>query len=282
MLDELAGAPLPENFSYEETALVGVFDILGYRGMLEEANDLKEIGARLAKFHRIITECGEEKTRFSYEGRVSCGNPDAILASDTYIIYQLLRKPENVAQFLWNAHRMLFYAFHYEMPIRGAVSTGPLLVSKEERIYIGTSILEAFQWEKRQEWAGASLCPSLAEYIKAEKLEELLFPLVVPYAIPVKEGVPGLEYAINWVADIANWINPEFLHWMFRFNDENKQPSPDVARKIENTRNFLRYTTHLNASTGPYTGPENRRIVAEKHPNGFRYIRFVLDDAEEE
>jgi hypothetical protein len=272
------------DFDVFPNALVGVFDFLGFHELMDSAKDtdgLLKLGAQVKLVADIVRECGGERTMFTVDGKRSTTVPLVLQASDTFLVVKEGAEPQDILQFLWDIHQMLFYAVIYEMPLRGAVSKGPILFSRDRRLFLGRAAFEAVQLERAQEWSGACLSPSMVEHIEAVGLRDRLFPLVVSYDVPWKENkAPQMSanHAINWVADVMDFIHPDWLPTRFRKGSSAEDAT--VKRKIENTRAFLRHVLAVKEEHGPFSSPENRRVVLEPYnPSlGGRVIRFILDD----
>jgi hypothetical protein len=255
------------------SALVAAFDFLGFKYMMQNADDLWRLGAQAKIVLDLIRATGEEETAFTFEGERSTSVPFVMNVSDTIIFVGPSNRPVDIIQFLWNAHQVMFYSVQAGMPLRGALCTGEILVSRERRLFLGPAVLEALSLERLQEWSGACLSRGLVEHIQAVGLAQRLFPLVVPYPVPWKPSATarGADYALNWIADSMSFIAPEFLPTKF---PEGRTPGDSsVDQKIANTQAFLRHIVDLRRDHPPFKWPHNRRLVLESG----QPIRVVLD-----
>ncbi len=263
------------DFIRSKDALIGVFDFLGFKGKMS-GHSLLDISSQFIAISDIVKSCGESCNRFEVDGKISKLTPEIIRMSDTIIVYALEREPQDVIQFLWSVHHMLFYAMLYKFPLRGALTTGEMLISKDPIMLFGPALLEAFELEKSQEWSGACIGPSLKSYISGAGISEEIFPLVLPYNVPFKKNAKlNSDLAINWVADFAHKILQNDLPNKFQ---PFEQGSPEET-KVNNTVEFLEFALEQKRQHGPYRCPKNRKIVLEPCPDlGGRVVRFISDD----
>lgn len=276
-----AGGPPPfEGFDidvseleYYPNALVAAFDFLGFKHMMQTADDLWRLGAHTKMVLDLIRATGEANTAFSFEGDTSTSVPFIMNVSDTIISVGPSNRPADILQFLWNAHQLMFYSLQAGMPLRGALCTGEILISRERRLFMGPAVLEALSLERLQEWSGACLSSGLVKHLDSTGLSSQLFPLVVPYPVPWKAGVMnhGVNYALNWIADSMSFIAPDHLPTKF----PKGRPSDDssVDQKILNTQAFLREIVVLRQTHPPFKWPHNRHLVLEPG----KPVRVTLD-----
>jgi len=262
----------PDN-SHSRSALVGAFDILGLKRIMSNAN-LPELSDRLERLIRIVKGCGEEPSIFEVGGLRSSGVPVVLQASDSFVVFSVVESDADVVQLLWNVHHLIYHAIQQDLPIRGAIAFGEALVRTEPPMFIGPAVAEAFGWEHRQAWAGACLSPSLESHLNARALREVLFPLVVPYAIPL-ETCRKSGLAVNWTADALYFMDP--VHARTKF-PECPPSDPDhdrVMKKVDNTVQFLEHCLTIKRQHGYFLGPTNRRVVLGPPTKDGRLIRIV-------
>lgn len=124
--------------------------------------------------------------------------------------------------------------------IRGALAYGECLVGHAEGLVIlGEPILEAYEWERKQEWIGGILCPS-AELLMRNGEQRVPGFLtanrcIAEYCAPLK-GEPSTTPKERLVIDWASGT--------MRLGAQPRRPqlhpslSPDVERKVRNTLVF--------------------------------------------
>ena len=258
---------------HSRSALVGAFDILGLKRLMR-TTDLLELSDQLECLIQILRGCGEEPCVFEVGGRRSSGVPVVLQASDSFVVFSDVKSDADVVQLLWNVHHLIFHAIQRELPIRGAIAYGEALVQTEPPIFIGPAVAEAFEWEKRQAWAGACLAPSLESHVSRSHLGEALFPLVVPYALPLHEDrQDGL--AVNWTSDAFYFMEPSHARTKFRDCPASDPDYPRVMEKVNNTVQFLDHCLGIKREHGYFLGPTNRRVVLGPVEDRYRLVRIV-------
>ncbi len=162
---------------------------------------------------------------------------------------------------------MMFYAILAGYPLRGALTTGKLLIKKDHTLLLGKALEEAFEFEKQQIWSGACICSSLQLYLNEIGLQDDLFPQILPYPIPFKDGTfkdgeTPPSFALNWI-DVFNWISPDYIIEKFR----PFEPGSYEEKIAANTKEFLNFAVDQIAKCEKNWGPVNRRIVLEPAPD---------------
>src|SRR5208283_3668292 len=125
------------------SALVGVFDILGFRRIMSDT-DLPSLSARLENLIQIAKGCGEQQSVFEIEECRSSEVPIVLQASDSFVVFSDIKSAADVVQFIWNIHHLVFHAISMGMPIRGAIAYGEALVQTDTVLFIGPAVIEAF------------------------------------------------------------------------------------------------------------------------------------------
>lgn len=243
------------------SALVGAFDFLGFRHVMQTADDLWRLVAHVKLVADLIRVVAEARSLFTVDGAEPSGRPFVLNVSDTILVVSPSSEPPDTLQFLWNTHQVLFHSIQAGMPLRGAVTVGDVLVSRERRLFLGPAVLEALALERSQEWSGACVSSMLLDRIEAAGIMERVYPLIVPYEIPWKAERPdaGSDYAVNWIADAMSYIAPSFLET--KFPDDGRTDDERVRAKIENTRRFLEHVDEIRKSDRSFELPDNRRLL---------------------
>ena len=102
--------------------------------------------------------------------------------------------------------------------IRGGISFGEAYIDEEESVFVGKPIVEAYQLEKRQQWAGVALTEKAVERIP-ERVRLGVFGdwWVVPYDVPLKEDNTLQPLAVNWTWGGHSW-------WRVSWSESKKLP----------------------------------------------------------
>lgn len=229
-------------------AVICMLDILGYKDMmierkLEDLSELylKTLDDTVYGCNSILDHQLEKYKRHSdFKGKVY--HLEWFQFSDTILLY--LRCDEN-STFLNHIPKYRLFGMTSYLPIlfahclqkgiilRGAVAYGEVMINKYKSFIVGKPIIEAYELEKKQKWAGISLCESADQFTKADKFEDYEgAPGIVKYDVPFENEAKNLSVCA-WY-----WQHSEEPDWDKLFNSDK----PDVIRKKENTKKF--YGTH--------------------------------------
>ena len=142
--------------------------------------------------------------------------------------------------------------------LRGAIAYGECFIADEPPAFLGKPIIDAYELEQRQQWAGAALCPSAAEQLgDLSNMAPDPHRPVVRYAVPMKRNAPEELLAIRW----PNAFDLPHPREAMRVREDAPEPLRNEAReKIENTINFYeRFKSHFQ----PYIDEEGCLVIAE-------------------
>ncbi len=257
------------------TGFFGMFDILGYRSLIEN-NDLDRLIEIFDQFikdldQKGVTLNGQDKSQIT-----ALVPTKTFVFSDTIIFYQarFASMPDFGPSFLTQVCVLLRLAFERGIPLRGAISFGDFFV--HEKSFLGKPIVEAYEAEHKQEWSGVMLTES-AESVyldykgrreSSKNINNRGFSLnpadmgpfspniVVDTDIPVRTRCESQRikgYSLRWddyIKDFATLQVEDFNVSKSREYIESrvrdsfsaygkKTDSDDIKRKIENTIKFL-------------------------------------------
>lgn len=194
---------------------IAFLDILGFSKFVE-ANDLNTIvesyAPLLTGIHFSVAGGSHDRPQLDYQ-----------VHSDTICILTRDDSLASLSELLRVCHMALFsYFYHLQgqlprrLPIRGAIAKGEMVFGDYQfstqainrpkvttipiHTLIGKPVIQASQWEKKQEWMGVSFCPELYEEVVATPtfLAPLLDShLIVPYEVPIKSEKTVMSFAIN-------------------------------------------------------------------------------------
>jgi hypothetical protein len=225
-------------------AVIALIDILGYKNMimersLEEISDLmlKTLDSTVSDCNSILNHKLEKYKRHSdYQGEVI--HMEWLQFSDTILLY--LRCDED-SKFLLHLSKYRLFSMTDYLPIlfahclqnnillRGAVAYGEVMINKYKNFFIGKPIVEAYELEKKQKWAGISLCESAEQFTKADKFEKQDgAPSIIKYDVPFHNETKNLSVSA-WYWQVLEEINWDKLFY---------SKKADVIIKKENTKKF--------------------------------------------
>jgi hypothetical protein len=103
-------------------------------------------------------------------------------------------------------------------------------------IILGPALTGAYELEKRQDWAGVALDPSVEQaypLLFSQPYDGLADSLFPRYAVPIKDSPPMTMRIINWR---FNFVAERGTEVLFHASDK-----PDVQRKVRNTLEYARW-----------------------------------------
>lgn len=154
---------------------VGYFDLLGVKQIYKTKYPIQIF---------VAISSAAEKCKEMAE---AWGNVGYAWFSDTFIFFtnddstESLKTIENISR--WFVYNLIV---NY-IPVRGAISCDIFYADRENNIFFGEALLEAYKYGEAQDWIGFILCPSAEEGLKqSETLSELRLNYVYTNDIPFK------------------------------------------------------------------------------------------------
>lgn len=146
-------------------AFVGVFDILGFKRLIQQAG--LEFPRMLTRQLYDLLQTLDDPNVREY-GRVEC-----LVFSDTIVIFAPdLGGDSPLRSFGWFSllcTKLITKSVEICLPLRGAISVGPSFTSTSPPIILGPSFLEAHRYCEGQDWIGLLLTPSATlKFLQAE------------------------------------------------------------------------------------------------------------------
>jgi hypothetical protein len=220
---------------------MGLFDILGYKDIILK-RDLGEV-FRMHKY--LIDEYLDSIEHIDglytighgsdpHEKRVTMrAYSDTILFFSSDISNRTNDEIDRIFDETLIACDFLFMAAETpKLALRGAITVGDLIDS--ENIFVSKEIIEAYEMEKKQNWAGCWISKGSIDCISKEALEELEGQnLIILYDIPLKCNNSVQGYAWNWPKsrEVDNCGIIKGMKAMIHRDD--------VSEKYENTIKFI-------------------------------------------
>lgn len=147
----------------DDLKVVCFLDVLGFENLLAS------IGlARLAEKYNGLTEYVKQQTG----GLDIIPTPDGHVAvgwlvigntyfSDTLLFWTKYSKA-SLPSFTNLVAEAICYGIENQLPMRGTLAVGDMILDKETGTYLGNPLIEAARTEKLQQWIGVSFGPSFA------------------------------------------------------------------------------------------------------------------------
>jgi hypothetical protein len=267
---------LDEYFKTHIKGYFGFFDILGYKDLIinNELDTIVEI------YNKSLSDLAEKAVLIEGKhdyARVHDQQPVKCLAfSDTIILYQdsslyipkikikghSLLEIQSLKIFVETVCYLLRLSFERGIPIRGAVSYGRYYAT-EKGCFLGRPIVEAYNMEKAQNWAGAVICSSIQEkfydigthlmrelkrgnidipeemsYLKAysctsdfrnRALIYAIIPYLIPYEVPYnsKLSETRINVAFSWDDVFIEWLG---INSISSFDPEDDESIKEIVK----------------------------------------------------
>jgi hypothetical protein len=237
---------------------IALLDILGFKALIEEMTPEQLYEATLGHFAEMLERAadlhyrGEIKSAafsdslflWSFAQPMPDGQPDAFACVEDMCI---------------TVYWLMHAAMRRCIPLRGAIAYGHCLVADGPLGFIGKPIVEAYQLERAQAWAGVSLHPSAAVHLGT--IEEMYGAEMRPfvrYDVPMSQGGTKSLVAIKWPQAIDVPHPREAMRPPRPGLDSEERAS--VERKIANTTAFYeRFVSQFK----PYVDKNGNLVVAE-------------------
>lgn len=206
------------------------FDLLGIKALIAQGKMFRVHES----YAKALEEIERHKSDFDYL--------ESISFSDTFLIFSKdgtgpsYAAVESAAR--WFAHFLLVDG----IPLRGAVACGPFFASREDSIYFGQALVEAYEYGEAQDWIGFVLTPSATKRLGElgglyENGENLNF---ARWRIPYKEHhAPHLEPELL-ACILDQWIEIDGRNMCVDALERMKRTAgPQHATKYQNALDFF-------------------------------------------
>jgi hypothetical protein len=247
-----------------ENAMVGLFDILGFKNILfsiplKEVVDVHYGYLREALYFGIFAE--EPKHDPTWEEIRDQNKLGVAWFSDSVLIYSLRDNEDNYCDLIRASAYMLMKTICCSYPpirFRIGISYGEVFIDPEKQIYLGKPIIQAYKLQEKQQWSGGILDKfakaKIPQYVKDQNYP---FPwFLIPYKVPLKlnekngfsvvnNDMNSLKIPITGCTTMLAIDWTRFLHGSFTLNwsKEKAEPDPgeapyDVIFKWKMTKEF--------------------------------------------
>ncbi len=238
------------------------FDILGYGN---------RIGKKRVTGEYNIHKKFVDRAKFSYEkinNEISSEKISYIHFSDTHVFYTADNSEYSFGSIVLSSLRFMILSaispIPY-LPVRGSICYGNFIADKENNIYVGKALREAYDLERKQDWLGCCLSHKCIEKAKnfgvfAQFKEK---GLLVEYQVPLKKRRNYLSYTINMESFVRVFgkeskempiTNPKFWENIFinkgLNNSDRIKLKKEDKLKLENTKKFYNYIEKIQNQFG--------------------------------
>jgi len=205
---------------------VGYFDLLGVKQLFKTKGHISIFVALSSAIKKI------KKRATAWE------NVGYSWFSDTFIVYAIDDSAQSFGA-IDNLARWFFYFLITEgdgIPVRGAISCDSFYADRDNDLFFGEALIEAYEYGEAQDWIGLLLCPSAEE-----RLRHLGLPVEkrLNYAYAeihfnkrsndLRQNLPACILG-NWVSrNNQNPIIEKLIQMKERIADENIRSKYDRA-----------------------------------------------------
>lgn len=206
--------PNPEISRY----MLAMFDVLGFSRWMQTAG----LETVLDSYHQLIekvvvrpNEKGGLGAIQTPEGAIFAvtGPPGYAYFSDTILLWHPL-VPAFVDGFVGRCADLVCEALAMDIPLRGAITLGDAVLSREASFFLGKPIVEAANVEKAQNWMGVTFGHTA---VWSPFLAQMHGTAIIEYAPPAKEH-------------LKEYLSPIVLDWPRRWRDKHGEcPSAKLA-----------------------------------------------------
>ena len=201
----------------QKDAWVGVFDILGFKNLVRQADQ---------EFPRaLLTNKLNDLFKVLENDVMQHGQLEYMVFSDTIVIFAPDLEAPSYGWFLLQCRKLMNKSITIRLPLRGAISVGTAFISKLPLMIIGPSFLEAHEYCEDQNWIGLLLTPSATLTLRQAGLEPLHHDFVTD-DIPLRKMSLENVLAYRFQNGMSNYASP-----LLRFLKEMKHLAPDKDKE---------------------------------------------------
>lgn len=205
---------------------VSYLDLLGFQGLVQGST----IDTVLELYQTALSSL-ENPLRKRLRGAVRVA-----WFSDTFILYTNSGSRRDFA-LIEHASRLFFLELvRREIPVRGALTYGPLYANKKFSVFIGQGLIDAYRYGEGQDWLGFVLTPLAVAHLDNIRLpasKRLDYREVKEQNI-LKSGLEGPVYAVCFCDP-----NPEKNLYLIPLKKMMAKADAAHAKKYEKTIAFL-------------------------------------------
>lgn len=249
-----------EKISLDSTdqAYVLSLDILGFSKIVKNNrhNYLVDVFERFVNTYIADTACVNKLYLREVDNKTT-DDLKTLFISDTIIIYSINAEIENFLKIVSLAQVVIANSFELGIPLRGCLTSGMLTVKhlKDNDILFGKPIVDAYEFEKDQEWAGCcvtSKCIETVERFHVDKNKPCMDWLMknkhlMKYDLPLKHNRKEKMHVINWriaadeISLDENSISDAFYMHKKEPIDHNELEKIEIM--MQNTIKFWNFST---------------------------------------
>jgi hypothetical protein len=162
---------------------VALLDVLSFRNLIRSEASDGQIVQYIGTMEQVLDDSRIESVVFS----------------DSIVITKESRDPDSLRVLCEVCSRLMLALILVDVPIRGAIACGHYLRSTvgNSVFLAGNPIIEAFEYEKKQNWIGVTLTPSALQASRDERLE-----VTCNTQLDRNEAFPDVANYMKWKAHL--------------------------------------------------------------------------------
>lgn len=242
--------------------MLAIFDVLGFSARMKD----QKIDAMFSLYQAMIDRViAKEPMRCLGARDVGDGKKCPVLFSadiryayfsDTILLWMPLEKLL-AGPFVQRCADLVCEALMLQVPLRGAIALGEVVIHKATGMYLGEPIIEAHDLEEAQEWIGVAFATS---GIWNPFIAELSPIQIIEYEIPVKDGKEKLS-------------TPLALDWPRRWRDTREESLYDLLNKMNKSPKHSKYYDNAIAFV-LHSEQHHDWHKKSDEENAFKYLRM--------
>jgi len=220
---------------------ISYFDLLGMKQLYKTKNHISifvAISSAIEKFKERATAW--ENVGYAW-------------FSDTFIVYTEDDSAESFGA-IDNISRWFFYfLITADIPVRGAISCDAFYADRENDLFFGEALIEAYEYGELQDWIGLLLCPSAEERLKHLGLpakRRLNYAYTdIPFQKQPKKQLSHLRKNLP-VCILGNWVSVNNQNPIIDRLTQMKERIPDenIRSKYDRAIEFILKNKRVLAS----------------------------------
>lgn len=136
------------------------------------------------------------------------------------------------------------YAIKRGWPLRGAIGFGRVYADISRNVFLGSGLINAYQYAEQQDWVGLLITPEAEERLGALGIDLSTWPVAfAKYSVPVKQNEDGTGTSEQKLFAYRIHKHPQVIRSVetMLYKAENRQGLvPKYTQKYENTLRFFR------------------------------------------
>jgi hypothetical protein len=214
---------------------VAYFDVLGFRDLVLRF-DYPEYPHCYGAFVRAIYgHMLESVQKWAYETRLFCA-----WFSDTFLLYTPVDSYGSFAAIAGSASSACSTLVIRHYPVRGALGTGRLYADRERNIFVGSALINAYEYGEKQDWIGFAITPEankkFNDRVRARggvKKTPWTCCDYYEYDVPIKETNGKSSTERLWAANIGQI---PYVKTVISDGANSQDPKVKIQKSRSNTR----------------------------------------------